>query len=177
MSEAREYGISFVLEPPGSTGPQGAVFVGNIGPESLCRVPGAATAVLVADSGEPGVWPPIRAAGTPVSVTHSDPAAWAMTTRVAEPSVLRLHLTNVPGWHASIDGRPVRLQPFARTMLQVRLPSGTHAVRVWYWPRAFTAGLVVALCAILALAVAIIGSRMAAQRTRRSDSGLDNAAA
>ena len=89
-----------------------------------------------------------------------------MTTKDTQPSVLRLHLTNTPGWHASIDGRPLPLRPFARTMLQARLPVGTHTVRVWYWPRAFTAGLVLAFCCVLALAAAIVASRWAGRLRR-----------
>ena len=167
VSEAREFGIRYILEPPGSAGPPGAVFVGRIGPENLYSVPGAAAAILVSSRGDHGLWPAISAPGTPVPVTHTDPASWTMTAHDTESAVLRLHLTDVPGWHASVDGQPLTLHPFAGTMLQARLPSGTHTIHVWYWPPAFSIGLVLALCGALALAGVIAVAVWQPRRGRR----------
>ena len=44
---ARRYGISYVLEPHGATGPTGGVFVTRVDDEDLYRIPGAAAATLV----------------------------------------------------------------------------------------------------------------------------------
>jgi hypothetical protein len=67
-----------------------------------------------------------------------------------------LRLTDVPGWHATIDGRPLALRPFAGIMMQAVIPPGRHVVEVGYWPSRFTAGLVLAalglVCALVALA-------------------------
>ena len=69
--------------------------------------------------------------------------------------MLRLRLTDVPGWHASIDGRPVPLQSFAGVMLQIEVPAGRHTIELYYWPATFTAGLVLAGCAVVGLAGAV----------------------
>jgi hypothetical protein len=152
---ARLYGISYLLEPSGVPGPDGSDFVRKVGDEDLYRVPGAAAATLVtlrSDGSLPGKY----AMGKPVRVTHPDPSAWTLRTRSTTPSVLRLRLTNVPGWQATIDGKPVDVSPFARTMLQVRVPAGRHVVALHYWPRTFSMGIVLALCAVAGLAILLI---------------------
>ena len=40
----------------------------------------------------------------------------------AEPQLLRLRLTDVPGWHAWIDGKSLGLERFSGIMLQARIP-------------------------------------------------------
>ena len=52
--------------------------------------------------------------------TNSNPTSWTVRTDSTTAAVLRLRLTNVPGWHATIDGRPLELQPFSSVMLQAR---------------------------------------------------------
>jgi uncharacterized membrane protein YfhO len=66
--------------------------------------------------------------------------------------VLRLHLSNVPGWHATIDGKPLSLEPLSGIMLQARIPPGRHVIQLHYWPTAFSVGLVVALVSAIVLA-------------------------
>ena len=156
---ARLYGISYLLEPSGVPGPDGSDFVRKVGGEDLYRVPGAAAATLVAlrpDGSLPGMY----TIGAPVKVTHPSPSAWTMGTRSADPSVLRLRLTNVPGWQATIDGKPVGVSSFARTMLQVRVPAGRHVVALRYWPKTFSLGIVLALCAVVALATLLVVARI-----------------
>ena len=71
------------------------------------------------------------------------------------PQVLRLHLTAVPGWHATIDGRPLRLDQFSGAMLQARIPAGRHTVELRYWPGTFSVGLGLALASAVTLSVAL----------------------
>jgi len=146
----RLYGVEFVLEPPGTPGPQGAVFDERIGAERLYRIPGAAPATLTA------LGLPADARGTPVAVTHPDPASWKVETHAATSQVLRLRLTDVPGWHASLDGHPLPLRPFNEVMLQADIPPGSHTVELHYWPERFTVGIVLALVSVLALVAAPI---------------------
>ena len=82
----------------------------------------------------------------------SESRAWKMVT-TPDPSVLRLRLTNVPGWRATIDGKPVDIDPFARIMLQVRVPPGRHVVELQYWPKTFSVGIVLALSPAFGLAI------------------------
>jgi hypothetical protein len=142
VAEARRYGVEFILEAKGTSSPVGAVFDRAIGDEDLYRVPGAGAATLTAVAG--GKLPAVDAPGTPLSVTYPGPGSWRIVTKATGPQVLRLRLTDVPGWHASIDGRPLTLERFSGIMLQAHIPPGSHVVELHYWPETFTIGL---LCA------------------------------
>ncbi len=144
-SLARLYGVRFVVESiraPG--GPQGSVFVTQLGEvEDLYRIPGAAAATLTPLPAT-GRLPAVTAQGTPVAVTHASPSSWKVVTKANSAQVLRLRLTDAPGWHATIDGRPLALTPFAGIMLQAEVPRGDHTVELHYWPTTFSLGLVLA---------------------------------
>ena len=142
-TQARTLGVSFVLEPRGTPGPAGTVFDAAVGDEDLYRVPGAGLATLTPLTPS-GKFPGSSAPGTPVAVTHPDAAAWRLETHALGPQVLRLRLTDVPGWHATVDGRPLRLERFSAIMLQARIPAGNHTVELQYWPGSFTLGIVLA---------------------------------
>ncbi len=165
LREARRYGIGFVLEPRGTPGPPGSRLVRTVGAEDLYRIPGAAAATIVPLTGS-GALPSLDASGVPVDVTHPDPATWRLVTHASRPAVLRLRLTDVPGWRATIDGRALALQRYGNVMLQARVPPGTHTVELTYLPTAFTVGVVFAVIAVLGLAVVPIGLRLA-KRERR----------
>ena len=154
-SWARLYGVGFVLEPAGYPGPTGAVFDTHIGDEDLFRVPDAAAATLTPMPAT-GRQPALEAQGVPVAVTHPDPSSWRLVTNASSPQMLRLRLTDVPGWHASIDGRPLQLRRFAGVMLEARVPAGLHTVELSYWPSAFTTGIVLAVCSVGGLCIASI---------------------
>ena len=148
-SEARRYGVQFVLEPEGAVGPAGAVFDEKIGEEDLYRIPDSADAVLTPAT-PTGQLPPADATGTPVTMDHPSPSSLSITTSSRSDQVLRLRVTDEPGWHATIDGRPLRLEPFAGVMLQARIPAGHHVIDLHYWPTLFTVGLIVAgICVVL----------------------------
>lgn len=147
---ARLYGVSFVVERAEAPGPQGGVFVKRLGNEDLYRIPNAGVATL-SPLAIGGRLPSDNAPGTPVEVTHPSPSSWKLRTDATSPQVLRLRLTDVPGWRASIDGRTVPLQDFAGVMLQLNVPAGRHTVELNYWPASFTIGLVLAGCAVLGL--------------------------
>ncbi len=155
---ARLYGISYLLEPAGVPGPEGTVFDRKLGSEDLYRVPNAAVATLVALQSN-GSLPGQYALGAPVGVVHPDPSDWRMATTSNSPSALRLRLSDVPGWHATVDGKPVHLYQFAGVMLEVRVPPGRHVVELQYWPATFTLGIVLAACAALGFATVLIVAR------------------
>jgi hypothetical protein len=164
-AQARLYGVGFVLEPGGTKGPEGSVYDRTIGDEDLYRIPGAAAATL-APVPQSGILPPADATGRPVGVRHPNPASWRLTTEADRTSVLRLRLTDIPGWHATIDGRPAPLNRFAGTMLQLEVPAGRHVVELNYWPTTFTVGLALAGCAVVGL---ITASALSRNRRRRID--------
>jgi|GEM_PF-579889 len=155
VSLARLYGVSYILEPADVSGPAGTEYVGPIGNEGLYRVPRSYPATLT-DLGAGGQLPSADAQGTPITVVDPDPAKWKMVTSSTTPQVLRLRLNNVPGWHASIDGRPLQLRPFAGIMLQADIPPGHHVIELHYWPATFSIGIVLAACSLAGLSAALI---------------------
>jgi uncharacterized membrane protein YfhO len=58
-----------------------------------------------------------------------------------------------PGWSATIDGLPARLEPVDGALVGVELPPGTHAVTISYRPAGLELGILITLCAITLLAV------------------------
>jgi hypothetical protein len=172
--QARRFGVQYVLERLGTPGPTGSVFVRNIDDESLYQNPGAAAATLT-PLGSDGRLPSDDAPGTPVKVDHRSPSAWKMTTAGDQGQVLRLRLTNEPGWHATVDGRPLELVPYAGVMLQAIIPPGNHVIELQYWPQAFTVGLILAACCLVVLltasAIALIDRRRSLSGSSSAESG------
>jgi hypothetical protein len=150
---AREFGVSYVLEPLGSLGPIGGVFDKKIGGELLYRIPGSSPATLTPLSPS-GALPADDAAGVPIAVSRPGPASWRVETRSGTTQVLRLHLTDTPGWHATIDGRALALQNYNTIMLQAKIPPGRHVIELSYWPASFSEGIFLAVIAALALITA-----------------------
>jgi hypothetical protein len=163
---ARRFGVTYILEPQDARGPAGSDFVEAVGNEELYRVPDAALATIVPVHSD-GSLPSDDAVGTPVTVHHPNPATWKLVTDAPTPQVLRLRVTDVPGWHATIDGRPLDLQQFSGFMLQARIPPGRHSITIDYWPTAFSLGLALAACSFAGLSIANI---MAWRRRRRASS-------
>jgi Bacterial membrane protein YfhO len=152
---ARLFGVGYVLVPHGHSGPTGSVLVDSVGNEDLYRIPGAAPATLTpvaTDAPLPGT----NAPGKAVTVTHPSPATWKVTTQATTPEVLRLRITDVPGWHATIDGQPLALSRFSGVMLQARIPAGRHVIEASYWPSTFTLGLVLALISATGLTAGLL---------------------
>jgi uncharacterized membrane protein YfhO len=75
-------------------------------------------------------------------------------------------LTAVPGWHATIDDRPLKLLTFSKVMLQARIPAGRHTVELVYWPTTFTIGIIAAACSVAGLVVAGVIGRIRRPRAR-----------
>jgi hypothetical protein len=157
-ASARLFGISYVLESPRALGPKGTTFVGRIGNENLYHVPDSAEATLTPLSADNGL-PPNDAPGTPIALREPNPSTVQLKTAARSDQVLRIRINDVPGWHATIDGRPLHLEPFAGAMLQARVPPGRHTVVLTYWPKAFSVGLVIAALSVIGLLLGAIISR------------------
>jgi hypothetical protein len=162
---ARRYGVGFILEHAKGRRPAGTTYVSSLGDEKLYRVPGAAAATLTTLPRN-GADPPVDAPGTPVAVTHPDLATWTMSTDAATATVLRLHLTDVPGWHATVDGRSVPLDSLSGSMLEARIATGRHTVELRYWPSAFTDGIIVAIASVVGLGAGLVLEALRRRRHR-----------
>lgn len=152
---ARLFGISFVLEPPGTSSFPGGQFVTFVGPAVLFRIPGAARATLVPLTKQGGI-PPIDAPGTPAPVSYPGPESWNVTVDAKTSEVLRLRLTDTSGWRATIDGQTLSLQRFDGVMTQATVPPGHYVVSLHYRPRTFVIGIGLAVISAAGLALAWI---------------------
>ncbi len=159
VAQARRYGVAYILESRGVAGPRGTTLVDRLGDEDLYHVPGSYPATLTPLQADGSV-PSDSAVGAPVAVTHPDPARWAMVTDATAPQILRLRLTDVPGWHASLDGRPLTLETYSGVMLQARIPPGRHQVELHYWPVTFSIGIVLCILGVAGLVAALVVDRV-----------------
>ena len=167
VSEARVYGVSYILEPSNTPGPSGTHFVTRIGKNDLYRVPNSYRATLVPLHGK-GASITSPAKIVPVAVAMPKPSEWTMHVHSSSPQVLQLRLAYAPGWHATIDGQPLQLRPLAGIMMAATIPSGRHTIALRYWPESFTIGIVLAACTALGLTAAILVPRL--RRRHRANS-------
>lgn len=154
VAEAQDLGISWLLVPAGRPAPSGTAYVETLAGERLYHVPGSSRFSL-----QPATAGLVTSASQPVAGTYSlevdDTAAATLVVRV----------TDVPGWHASIDGTVVPLRPDGGVMQSLALPAGVHAVRLWYEPATLWVGVALAICATAGLLVAgALSRRRAAAR-------------
>ncbi len=159
---ARFFGAAYVLEPAGAAGPKGTRLVAKIRGEGLYAVPRSGRATLVplargTGGGEDGKWSNTweGTAASPPSLQRARESAsgtWTVHVDAHERSLLVLRVTAVPGWQATIDGRPLTLRTYDTLLLTAVVPPGHHVVVLHYWPGLLSAGLVVAAVAAAALA-------------------------
>ena len=164
---ARRFGIGFIVLPAGAAAPAGSVYAAAVDDQRLYRVPGAAFATATPIRAD-GALPGPDAPGVPVSVSRQGPASMSVMMDISSPQVVRLRLTNVPGWHASIDGRALSLRPFSGVMLQARVPPGRHTIELHYWPTAFTLGIILAAASFVALVAWLVAMPLARLLKRKS---------
>ena len=154
---ARFFGAAYVLEPPGVPGPRGTRLVARIRGEGLYAVPrsGRATLVTLArgtggseDGRWSNAWEGSRSAPPAVQPARESLAGtWTVEVDAHVRSLLVLRVTAVPGWHATLGGRPLRLHTYDTLLLSAVVPPGRHVVELDYAPRLLGVGLVVAAVA------------------------------
>ncbi len=150
-SVARHYGVSLVLERTGAAGPPGSVPDGSIGGEGLFSVPGSGIVTI-----EPIGTPADSATAVRVPTSSKSPSDFQFVTDATTKSTVYIHIGNFPGWHATIDGRPLRVRKWASIEMAVDVPPGKHTVSLNYDPRSFQIGVVVSLVAALCLLGGIV---------------------
>lgn len=129
---ARKYGTRYILVLKGLIPPKGTRRVADIAGEGLYYVPGAARFTLTAG-------------GRVARVNQPSPSQYVIHTMSRRGGTLTARVTDLPGWHASIDGHPVRLVSKDKIMWSLHVPAGSHEVRLWYWPGRLSEGIVAAI--------------------------------
>lgn len=94
----------------------------------------------------PASWPPR------VALTQLAYDSLAAQVDSATPFQLRLHQFHLPGWNATVDGRPVPTYPSTELgLVTVDMPAGSHAVELRFGTtQARTAGALISLASLAA---------------------------
>ncbi len=130
-----------------------------------------ARSVVATEQPLPGLAPATgaRAAAPGVArISRYDPERVVVDTSASHPSLLILTDTWFPGWHATVDGAPAPIHRVDYLIRGVPVPAGAHRIEFRYDPASWTAGWIISLATLLALATtAAIGWRR--QRARIDD--------
>ncbi len=165
---ARFFGAAYVLEPRGRAGPKGTRLAARIEGEGLYAVPDSGRATLVplargSGGGEHGRWSNSWTGSTtaPAAVQQareSEAGTWRVEVDAHARSLLVLRVSAVPGWHATIDGRPLPLRTYDTLLMSAVVPAGRHVVVLHYWPELLSLGLLLAVLSGAALVAALVFS-------------------
>jgi hypothetical protein len=182
-AQARLLGVSYVLEPAGAPGPTGTRYITTLqvpdahpalpgtnsnNNEELYFVPASGVVTLSSRPGGRSVSRP--AAHLRVSSTSS--GTLDVHVDQTEPGTLNLHVSDVPGWHATIDGKPLALRASSEFDLQADVPAGSHEIKLDYWPPLFSVGLILAAIAVIGIGCGISVPWLRARRRKaRSATG------
>jgi uncharacterized membrane protein YfhO len=79
------------------------------------------------------------------------PTRWDFEISAASAGEFLLANPYFPGWRASLDGNPIRLDLAAGAPIAFPVPAGQHAVRIDYRPRSLYWGMAAMACSLLAL--------------------------
>ena len=166
---ARRYGIDWIMLPPRPhlAPPPGTRYVGSFAGERLYAVPGATRFSLVANGGS-GASEPVS------SIKHPVTSSWTLTIDASAPSQLVMRVTDLPGWHASIDGHALPLSLYEGLMLETPVPAGRHVIHLWYLPGRLVIGTWLALATLavlLAWAIWPLARRRSRPEPVRADLG------
>jgi hypothetical protein len=102
-------------------------------------------------------------AGTADYRQLSDQAA-RIEVRASRPAVVLVRNTYDPNWHASVDGRPVKVLPADYVVQGIPVSAGRHVVRVWYDDPTIGYGLAGSAAAIALLLGAAVVLRVRSRR-------------
>ena len=178
VAQARQLGVSYVLEPAGFPGPPGAKYVTTLqvpnpnpglrkttsSNEDLYFIPASGIVTLSTPAGGETTGRPNGHLG----VSSSNSGTLDVRVHQTEAGTLHFHVSDVPGWHATIDGKPLALRPSSEFDLRAEIPPGKHEIKLQYWPSLFSAGLILAAIAALGIGFAL---SLAWLRARRRKSG------
>lgn len=112
-----------------------------------------------------------------VSSTTDGNGTWQIVTSGSASEELALRVTALPGFRATIDGKPLELGSYDSVMMEVRVPPGKHTIVLQYFPHRFELGVAVALIALVVLGgLGVFGSLFRRRSTKRVPAAESNSA-
>jgi len=105
--------------------------------------------------------------GTVGPVTDNGNGRYAFAVDVANRQHMQLliaRVTNLPGWHISIDGHPAAIRSYLDVMMSVSITPGHHHIVIWYWPKRLSDGLMLAVISVLLFVAYAVASSLTARR-------------
>jgi hypothetical protein len=115
------------------------------------------------ESGPQGV--PAGPAGT-ARIERYEPERVLLRVRATRPGEVVLSDVHYPGWRATVDGRPARLDRVNYLFRGVPVPAGEHVVEMRYRPASWRAGWIVSLLAVAVVAGVAAAGLRGRRRTR-----------
>jgi hypothetical protein len=107
---------------------------------------------------------PVVESGNSVAVLDYQPERVRVAATSDHPTLLVLTDSFYPGWHVTVDGRPVPLLRANYLFRAVALPAGPHEVVFRYEPASFRLGAAISLAA-LAIVLSGLFASIVLQRT------------
>ena len=138
----------------------------------LLREPAYDTRQHVILDRDPGVALPGSAPQTAgrAEILRFEPERIEIEVETPASSVLTLSLPQVPGWEAAVNGEEAAVLRAYGGLSAVVLPDqGTYTVTLRYRPWTFTAGAIVSVAALIAVAGAAVLAAVRARQRRRSE--------
>lgn len=160
---ARLYGVKYVIIQPPLPVPAGMRMVSTIVAGGvhlkIAFVPGSGRFGFVGSSGHQTN----IATDAVVQASHPSDVRYEVTVRAPIAETLAIRITDVPGWHATADGRPIGLDKGPGDLMEAVIPARTQVVELTYAPRLLEVGYGVAAATLVVLAGSVI-----LERRRRS---------
>lgn len=108
-----------------------------------------------------------NSAAAVVSVSHPGDTTYRLHVEVGVTQRLTMRITDMPGWHATADGRPLALTRTDGTLLSALVPGGTTEVVLTYRPALLKVGFALALIALVVMAGTAVASDLVHRRRSR----------
>ena len=103
------------------------------------------------------------------TIIESRPDSVRVRAHIERPGFVVLVEQYDPGWKATLDGRPTRIQRANIAFRAIAVPAGEHVIEMRYRPRSFIVGCRLALACVVGLVVA--AGALTVRRRRRTDVG------
>lgn len=101
----------------------------------------------------------------PLQITHrTEREITGNITTTRQQSLIMTTIPNVPGWHITLDDKPIRSQKVADYFLAVTAKPGKHKIKFKYTPPLFLIGLWISLFTSISLLISTITHKKLARK-------------